>query len=198
MHPLVLTTPALSAYITVLVAFVAGAFSLLNLTVSKESKVSEFRQAWIDALREDICLFVSHSQWIATETTEYLTGRTPDYTTHLANLRDSMIAMNQASTRVKLRLHQEERDTKALMLSMKAVQEFLESAPDNPKALSVGFRESSKEVEINAALVLRNEWKVVKKGEKGYRFAKRLAYLSITASILMLILLVSGFLQTAK
>lgn len=197
MHPIVLTIPVLSAYITLLVAFVAGAFSLLNLTVSKENKVSEFRQAWIDALRDDIASFVSHSQWIGTQITEYLNERIT-YTEHLANIRDSIIAMNQASTRVKLRLHQEERDPKALMLAMKAVHEFLESAPENPASLSVEFREGSKDVEIKAALVLRNEWGVVKKGERGYRFAKRFAYLCIAVSSVMLVLLVIGFLQTSK
>jgi hypothetical protein len=197
MHPIVLTIPVLSAYITVLVAFVAGAFSLLNLTVSKENKVSEFRQAWIDALREDISSFVSHSQWIATQTTEYLNQRIT-YAEHLANIRDSLIAMNQASTRVKLRLHQEERDPKALMLAMKAVHDSLETSSNDPAALSTGFREYSKDVEIKAALVLRSEWKVVKKGEKGYRFAKRFAYVSIAVSSVMLILLIIGFLQTNK
>jgi len=197
MHPIVLTTPALSAYITVLVAFVAGAFSLLNLTVSKENKVSEFRQAWIDALREDISSFVSHSQWIATQITEYLNERIT-YAAHLASIRDSLISMNQAATRIKLRLHQEERDPKALMLAMKAVQDALETAPENPAAISIEFRENSKDVEIKAALVLRNEWKVVKKGEKGYRFAKRFAYVSIAVSSVMLVLLIIGFLQTSK
>jgi uncharacterized membrane protein len=37
-----------------------------------------------------------------------------------------MIAMNQASTRVKLRLHEEERDPKALMTAMKAVGDYLD------------------------------------------------------------------------
>jgi hypothetical protein len=197
MHPIVLTIPVLSAYITVLVAFVAGAFSLLNLTVSKENKVSEFRQAWIDALREDIAIFVSHSQWIATQITEYINQRIT-YTEHLTNIRDSIIAMNQASTRVKLRLHQEEQDPNALMLAMKGVHEFLEGAKENEAALSVGFRESSRELEITAALILRNEWGVVKKGEKGYRFAKRFAYVCIAVSSVMLILLIYGFLQTTK
>jgi hypothetical protein len=47
---------AASAFV---VAWVAGAFSLLGLLISKEQKVSEFRQAWIDALRADIAALVA-------------------------------------------------------------------------------------------------------------------------------------------
>lgn len=43
----------------VLAAVIAGAFSSLSLVMSKEQKVSEFRQDWINSLREDICKFVS-------------------------------------------------------------------------------------------------------------------------------------------
>src|ERR1700719_4726411 len=91
LHPIVLTAPSLSAYITILVTFVAGAFSLLNLTVSKENKVSEFRQTWIDALRDDIATFVSQAQWIYTQAAEHLSATIP-YTTYLENIKDSMIA----------------------------------------------------------------------------------------------------------
>ena len=35
-------------------ALIAGFFSLLNLIVSKEQKVSEFRQQWIDSLRQEL------------------------------------------------------------------------------------------------------------------------------------------------
>ncbi len=43
----------------ILAAVIAGAFSFLSLVMSKEQKVSEFRQDWINSLREDICKFVS-------------------------------------------------------------------------------------------------------------------------------------------
>ena len=39
---------------TMIAAFIAGLVSLLSLIISKEQKVSEFRQAWIDALRAEI------------------------------------------------------------------------------------------------------------------------------------------------
>jgi len=41
------------------VAFIAGGFSLLCLIISKEQKTSDFRQTWIDALREDFTIYVA-------------------------------------------------------------------------------------------------------------------------------------------
>ena len=35
-------------------ALIAGFFSYLNLIISKESKISEFRQDWVDHLRTEI------------------------------------------------------------------------------------------------------------------------------------------------
>ena len=43
----------------IMVAFIAGLFSFLNLVLSKEQKVSELRQAWIDGLREDLAAHIA-------------------------------------------------------------------------------------------------------------------------------------------
>jgi hypothetical protein len=39
----------------IVVAIIAGAFSFLGLVLSKEQKISELREAWIDGLRADYC-----------------------------------------------------------------------------------------------------------------------------------------------
>lgn len=43
----------------VIAALIAGVFSYLGLITSKETKISEFRQLWINALRKDISSYVS-------------------------------------------------------------------------------------------------------------------------------------------
>jgi hypothetical protein len=40
-------------------ALIAGTVSLLGLIISKEQKTSEFRHAWIDALRSDLTAFLT-------------------------------------------------------------------------------------------------------------------------------------------
>jgi hypothetical protein len=44
----------------IIAAFIAGLIALLGLIISKEQTISWFRQAWIDALREDIAAVITH------------------------------------------------------------------------------------------------------------------------------------------
>src|SRR2546430_15387357 len=48
--------PAIGA---IAAAIIAGAISFVVTVLSKEQKTSEFRQAWIDALRNDLSEFIS-------------------------------------------------------------------------------------------------------------------------------------------
>ena len=91
------SNPFLGIYSAILVAFVAGAFSLLGLTVAKENKVSEFRQAWIDALREDIAEFVAQAQSIHSETFEYMRTIGADYRQHFERTQGPRLDLNRAS-----------------------------------------------------------------------------------------------------
>jgi len=43
----------------IVVAIIAGAFSFLGLVLSKEAKISELRETWIDGLREDLAALIS-------------------------------------------------------------------------------------------------------------------------------------------
>lgn len=45
-------------------ALIAGLVSLLGLIISKEQKTSEFRQAWIDALRKELSAVIAHTNAI--------------------------------------------------------------------------------------------------------------------------------------
>ena len=46
------------AMATVTASLITAIISFVNLTLTKEQKISEFRQAWIDALREDLSIFL--------------------------------------------------------------------------------------------------------------------------------------------
>jgi hypothetical protein len=47
---------------TVVAALITAVISFVNLTLSKEQKTSEFRQAWIDGLRGDLAIFFSSAR----------------------------------------------------------------------------------------------------------------------------------------
>lgn len=44
---------------TLLAALLGAAVASIGVTLAKDTKVSEFRQAWIDKLREDVAEFIS-------------------------------------------------------------------------------------------------------------------------------------------
>lgn len=52
-----LSSPAVG---TICAALIAGLISFVVTVLAKDQKISEFRQAWIDALRSDVAELVSH------------------------------------------------------------------------------------------------------------------------------------------
>ncbi|EMW3366134.1 hypothetical protein AB2830_002718 [Proteus mirabilis] len=46
-------------FITLMVAIVAGAVSIVGLVINKENKVSEFRQVWINELRKNLVSIIT-------------------------------------------------------------------------------------------------------------------------------------------
>jgi len=44
----------------IIAAIIGAVVTLASLIISKESKLSEFRQAWIDSLRQEIADFLSN------------------------------------------------------------------------------------------------------------------------------------------
>ncbi len=46
-----------AATATILAALIAAVVSIINMTLNKDQKISEFRQAWLDDLRKDLALF---------------------------------------------------------------------------------------------------------------------------------------------
>ncbi len=53
-------------------AIIGGFFSLITLISSKEQKVSEFRQEWINSLRESVSSYVASLYYLSTLYKHYL------------------------------------------------------------------------------------------------------------------------------
>lgn len=182
-----------SAYGALLVSVVAGGFSLLGLTVAKENKVSEFRQEWINALRDDIAEFVAQAQLIHSEIFDHATQGYADRREHLDRTRDPYLDLNRVGTRIKLRLNMAEEDNQQLMKALNDLHNLLRAAPTSPTDFQAQFGPISKTVEMQTAIVLAKEWKRVKRGEPGYRRAKAIAgtalLLSVGVAIALIIVL---------
>lgn len=86
---------------------------------------------------------------------------------------------------IKLRLNQDEELNLPLMQSMAAMHNFFPDDGLPNKSLTTGRQFSALSVlaEKEAAKVLAREWGRVKKGERGFRYAKALAYLALALSL---------------
>lgn len=149
----------------IVAACIAAAVSLLGLIISKEQKTSEFRQAWIDALRAEFVTYLTNVNSISdmVQHPDNSGGR------KLEILSPLFSALNSASFNISLRLNRDEVGAKAVFAAMKEFEELFSSGDiiesRQIRPIEQKFLKSSQDL-------LRSEWKRVKSGEITFRVAK--------------------------
>jgi len=173
------------AVITFAAALVAGGIARSNLIATKETKVSEFRQAWINSLREELATLFSNTRTLARAVQEDR-GPQPGNPSKFHFSQDKITAVRHGAAetyyRIKLRLNREQGDHKELLqlLSgmMAAQQRYMEDSAADVQ-LPLGQVEKALE---QAEKVLKNEWRKVKVGEEAYRDAVKTTSWVLTLS----------------
>src|SRR5271170_4253357 len=87
------------------VALIATAVTLIGILITNQAKVSEFRQLWINALRDDAATLISHTLIIHTAKAE-------------ENIDESYLQVHQTTARIRLRLNPDEPKTKKIIAAM--------------------------------------------------------------------------------
>ena len=173
----------IAALITAMVSFVA-------IIITKEQKVSEFRQAWIDALREDLAEFSAQARLIAvhSQSTEpHVNVPTPPYDfssdpAPLDPLLENRLRLADRYYTIRLRLNPCEPDHQALSELLDAIYGIINtSEPLNRYFEALGKLET---VSLSAQNILKKEWRRVKEGEPFYCFTRR------TLAFVVLVLLI--------
>lgn len=149
-------------------ALIAGIISLLGLIISKEQKTSEFRQAWIDALRADLTAYLTQVNAINDATKV----RYVDHAKKVEALRPLYIPLNNSTFNILLRVNPAEPNSKRLMNAMEA---FNELTADEAKLTAENVRAIENEFLASSQILLKAEWRRVKSGERAFRVAKWLA-----------------------
>lgn len=176
-------------------ALLTGVFSIMNMVSAKENKVSEFRLAWIDGLREEIAEYASAAQELSRA---YKPERFKPHATHtdkeshelkiefFKETREAYARAVENLTKIQLRLnpkHIAENPESSESKLMEAVQ----------RARKVGNREFSdvlkncNDIRNAAAPLLKGTWDSVKKGEPAYRRFRWFAILLVTAGFIAVI-----------
>ncbi|MCA0996847.1 hypothetical protein [Alloyangia pacifica] len=161
-------------------AFIGALASLLGLVISKESKVSEFRQAWVDALRAEITAYLSNINAIC----DAVKVKYQNQGDKVAALAPHYSDLNTATFMISLRLNPEELEAKNILASMREFQELLSKEDDIKPEL---IRPLEAKLLRQSRILLKMEWQRVRDGEKSFRRAKRIAWLLLCATPFLII-----------
>jgi hypothetical protein len=136
---------------TILASAFGSLVALVGLVVSKESKISEFRQKWIDDLRADISSFIALALVAQTKLS-------PD------KLEDFYMRANEMNGRITLRFKHGDEQSRPLLNEL---SKLIDSAKGRDSSATT--KTTADAVVREAQLVLGTEWKRVKRGETSYR-----------------------------
>lgn len=159
-------------------AAIGAAITVVSLMVSKENKVSEFRQQWIDALREDISAFLA----VATMLCRGELGK--------AERDEHLLRLSELDCRIRLRFKRGDPDVAQFIAALNGV-----SATSTPQADRMEFIHHEEALREAAQVILKAEWERVKCGELKYRVVLWCAATAFAASAVTVIALLIRILR---
>ncbi|MEZ8232410.1 hypothetical protein CWO04_00350 [Vibrio splendidus] len=155
-------------------AIVGGFFSLMNLVSSKEQKVSEFRQDWINSLRESISSYIASLYYLSTLYKHYVEQH-PDKKNRFEmtkGVEETYSQVNKMYNDIIFRINENEKKPHLKKLN----DDFLAALEESRDLFNKNeFKEvkvSCNKVRSYAKPLLKIEWERVKSGEPAYRYSK--------------------------
>jgi hypothetical protein len=173
---------AYAAIGTISAAMIAGGISFIVSVLAKDQKTSEFRQAWIDGLRDDIAELISLFFVITDMVREMIReGKEKrDITSVLFEKDESFRKLEMVTARIRLRINPSEHT--ALLSAISSLKKYLGSAQIlDPKAAEAAVDELVKE----SQLILKREWKRVKGGEPVFVATKWVSLLILVIALFL-------------
>lgn len=171
---------------TILAALIAGFFSFLNLVISKEQKVSEFRQAWIDKLREEISNYVASITYLASANEVWASQGRQDIVGYYKASQEAFEAASRNFTSAVLRINPADGDkemraaNEEFLTTLKSVRDLVRKSDYN------GAKQLADTLSAKAQPILKKEWERVKQGEPIYRLTR------YAAAVIIVLCLLSG------
>ena len=179
------------AMATVTASLIAATIAFVNLTLTKELKTSEFRQAWINSLREDLSTFFACAKAFARATEEQHALDKSDseensFKISSDKVSDMRYQVAEVYSRVILKLNYKEPEHEELLRLMKVAIEKQNAALKNKSDSS----ETIKAIDIATKYsrpLIKNEWDRVKEGEPAFKNTRNGAIIGIIALCLAVI-----------
>ena len=172
--------------IALIAIFVSLVVSLISLVITKENKTSEFRQQWINEIREEISNYLSllyqyKIAWIIFKETSEDNNFVVFFKENIEKIKE----INKYKETIVFRLNDDDKDDKKLIQLIKEINDILEEKEtiDNDEL----FKNYHENIVKKSKNLLKLEWERVKKGEPYFKGVK------IVFSIVLIVLL--GFIS---
>lgn len=164
-------------------AIVAGFFSFVKLASSKENKVSEFRQDWINQLRNSTAQYISSLFYLAMLYKHYLEkdAATRDKFEMTKGIEQIYSKVNAAYNDIIFRINENEKNKYAKKINTEFLKALEKTREQFNRNEFTEVKESCVDLRNKTKPLLKLEWERVKSGEPTFRFSK---YFAITILIL--------------
>lgn len=208
------TISFLAVLATLVSVIVTATFNYFNLVNTKEAKISEFRQKWVDSLREEISVYAANMasllQLLDTAFNRGNGDRNQILSEHFKQNKSEYEALIKAYTSVQLRIHlrknnaptKEDLIDQAFHDKIKQTYDLFHALDMN--SFSLANAEVSnlvKEIEdLNDKTnpLLKYHWERVKRGEKGFTRSKSVAFWVIMVLLATLLIIATTYSIKAK
>lgn len=169
------------AFGVITAALLAGFFSFLNLISAKENKVSEFRLAWVDGLREEISIYTAAVQELVRvdgnglyhyEEDEEKISSSELSREWFIETRDAYARVGESLSKIQLRLNPKHIKEYPDGHEAKLMSSILETRDLFNKGYYAEASLFCVDIRDAAAPLLKKTWDQVKKGELGFRIIR--------------------------
>jgi len=174
-----------------LTAIIAASIGTLGSVIAKDTKVSEFRQQWIDALRNDVSRFSALAIAMWKQNQQPVKYVEPDNDAPL-KIEDVEIELETVAYRIVLRLDlafKEKPDKKKVERHRKVLEHLsrVRTLAPEPRLMRVDLNPEINDLHRATAVLLDEAWETVKRGEKKFRYATAFAFGCLVLSVLVYI-----------
>lgn len=158
-------------------ALIAGYFAFTNLVASKENKISEFRQEWINSLRNSIARYISSLTYLSTLYIHYSArpDENRDKFEMARDVEEVYARVNESYNDIIFRINDSEKNPEGRSLNEAFLSALYKTREHYRSNELVKARKACEQLREVSKPLLKHEWKRVKSGEINYRIAKYLA-----------------------
>ena len=150
-----------------------GAFiSFITLIITKEQKISEFRQHWIESLRSDIISYLTTLNTLR----DAVALDYDDQKSYSAAISPITSELNKSNFSIILRINEKENSSQDVI---KCLNRFHSLMSSNEKPEPGDIRPIELDLIIASKRLLKLEWERVKRGETTFRYSKYGAIITI-------------------